>query len=122
MNVAIQTSGWLAVVIESPGQLAKNELRFVHNLSHDVAGWLNLRHQADALSGPEREGIDVAFDIGHWRIGLIANDRSARSRLGDDFSFAWPFSGCGPPRGLPSFDGFVSKRAVGRIRPSHIKQ
>ncbi len=46
-----------AIIDRSLGQLPKYQSGFLGNLSHDVASWLQLLHKADALSGPEREGI-----------------------------------------------------------------
>jgi hypothetical protein len=83
------------------GPTAEVSVGFLGNLSHDVASGLQLRYKADALSGPEREGINVAFDIGPRRIRLIANDGSARSRGGDHLRLTWTLARCGPACSLP---------------------
>src|ERR1700736_4583645 len=59
-------------------QRANDSSGFVDNLAHDVAGRLHLRHETDALSGPQRRGIDVSVCIGAGRVRLIANDRTDR--------------------------------------------
>jgi hypothetical protein len=59
-------------------QPPKDQSRFVGNLANDVPGRLPLRHEANTLSGPWRQGINVTFGVGAERAGLIANNWAAR--------------------------------------------
>src|ERR1700676_5443102 len=104
------------------GQLPQSRFCLFGDLTHNVAGRLELRYQADALPGPKRHGFDVAFSIGTRCIRSITNDRSNRLRCGDDLTFAWTLSGWWASSGLPGFHRLVAQNAMRGFWPSDIKQ
>lgn len=63
----------------SRGEPPNDALGLPGNLLHDVARRLRPRYQAHALTGPQRQGVDVAFCVRARRVGLIANDRPDRA-------------------------------------------
>src|SRR6185369_2665332 len=52
---------------EDPGRLLRGP-------SHDLSGRQHVVHEADALAGPQRQGVDVAGDGRPRRYGLVAED------------------------------------------------
>ena len=67
------------------------------DLPDDVGGRLRPAHEADALSGPERHGLDVAGDVRAGSDGVVAVDRA-------DYLLPMtsPSPGRAPGAGLPA--------------------
>src|SRR5579872_3281955 len=97
-------------------------LRLSHDLAHDVAGALAATDEADALAGPQRQGVDVAFGVGGWGQRAIVDDLRQPRRAGHDRTFAGTGAGGRPAGGLPGLDGLVAQHTVWRVGPADIEE
>src|SRR5262249_2663802 len=99
--------GSAAEVIAFVGPAAGGLLWPLGNLAHNVASRLQLRHEADALSRPQRHGINSPFGIGAGCVRLIANDWPDA-----DLPITSPSPGRSPVGGRPA----TSQASIVRFR------
>jgi len=102
--------------------VAEESISLFGDFAYDVSCRLRLRHETDALSGPKRHCINVAFGISPRRVGLIAYNGTNGFRRADHFPFSRPFTGSRTTRRFPSLNCLVSKRTMRRIRPTDVEQ
>ncbi len=90
---------------------------------NDLGGWLDPLNEPNALAGPHRKGIDVAFNIIDRRRGHVAFDVASRCRNGNDVILARTLILWWTSRGFPISHGLVSKGSCRRVSPgAAIKQ